>query len=107
MAVASKNWCLTINNPTDADIDCFKQDPSVFKYWGYAREVGAEGTPHLQAFICLVKKSRLNAVKRLFPRAHVEMMKGNLSQNESYCSKEGALTVFGDPPLSAGAAERS
>lgn len=106
MAVASKNWCLTINNPTDDDISCFAQDLSVFTYWGYAREVGAEGTPHLQAFVCLVKKSRMNAVKRLFPRAHVEMMKGNLQQNESYCSKEAALTVFGVPPLSAAATER-
>lgn len=106
MALTSKNWCLTINNPTDDDVACFARDPAVFTYWGYCREVGAEGTPHLQAFVCLVKKSRLNAVKRLFPRAHVEKMIGNILQNEIYCSKEGALIVFGVPPLSAAATEK-
>lgn len=105
MSIA-KNWCLTINNYTDDDVACFKEDLSVFKYWGYSFEQGSEGTPHIQAFVCLVKRSKLSAVKRLFPRAHAEVMKGNLAQNEAYCSKEGVLNVFGVPPSSAGAKEK-
>lgn len=106
MSSSARNWCLTINNYTDDDIACFKQDPEMFKYWGYAPEVGENGTPHLQAFVCTVRKMRMSGVKRLFPRAHVEMMKGTVADSEAYCSKSSALTVYGTPPMSAAATEK-
>lgn len=36
-------------------------------------------------------------------RAHVEGMRGNIKQNERYCSKFSSLTFFGDPFVEPGA----
>nr|WAE42514.1 MAG: replication associated protein [Cressdnaviricota sp.] len=104
---SSKNWCLTINNPTPADYLCFATDSSIFKYWGYAEETGSNGTLHLQGYVSLVKKSRLAAVRVLFPRAHLEMMRGSFAQNEAYCSKQGDLIQFGEAPVTAGQGEQN
>ena len=104
--MASKNWVVTINNYTVADVACFKKDPVIFAYWGYAFETGELGTPHIQAFVCLKKRALLTGVKKLFPRSHVERMMGNISQNEKYCSKEGDLITFGEPPVSNGEKEK-
>lgn len=99
MSASTKNWCLTINNPTPKDYECFKKDATVFKYWGYAYEVGDLGTPHLQGFVSLVKKSRMAAASQLFPRARLVMMRGSFGQNELYCAKQSILTTFGVAPL--------
>lgn len=104
--VVSKNWVLTINNYTPDDLLCFTKDALVFKYWAYSLEVGEEGTPHVQGFVCLRKKSRRAAVSRLFPRARLAIMAGNILQNEIYCSKEASLISFGTPPQSPGRAEK-
>lgn len=96
--MTSRNWCVTVNNPTVEDYSCFAQDHEVFKYWAYADEVGDEGTPHIQGFISLMSPKRITGVKKLFPRAHLEAMRGNFGANEKYCSKEGSLIEFGDKP---------
>lgn len=35
-------------------------------------------------------------------RAHLEPMRGNFTDNKAYCSKQGALVQFGDPPVCNG-----
>lgn len=102
----SKNWVLTINNYTDVDIACFKRDENLFTYWGYALEVGEGGTPHIQGFVCLKSRSRRGTVSKLFPRARVEKMGGNISQNQAYCSKAGDLIEYGTPPMDCGTKEK-
>lgn len=47
---AAKNWCFTINNPTDFEKECLKVlhlDASV-QYIIWQVEEGEEGTPHVQ-----------------------------------------------------------
>lgn len=60
------------------------------KYVAYSCETGDSGTPHLQGYCCFSKNRRLGAMKDLLPRAHWETMKGNINQNEKYCSKQVA-----------------
>lgn len=94
----SKNWCWTLNNYTEAELESIASIEC--RYVVYGKEVGQEGTPHLQGFIVFNNNKRLGAVKKLIPRAHWEPAKGSAEQNITYCSKDGAVTARGEPPLS-------
>lgn len=98
----SKNWCFTVNNYTLMD-DITLQDMP-YKYLIYGREVGEEGTPHLQGYVQLKKITRLTGMKKLHPTAHWEVAKGNEEQNREYCSKEGDYQEFGTPTKTKGGA---
>ncbi len=89
----SYNWCFTLNNYTEEDI----KDISGWKVKGvaYAKETGENGTPHLQGYVCCNSQLSLVGMKKLNDRCHWEIMKGNLTQNETYCSKQGQLTIIG------------
>lgn len=92
----SKNWTFTINNPSDEDLKLMSVwlDMGVRGY-AYEEEVGASGTPHYQGYLCFRGKQTLKKCKELNKRAHWEIMKGSLKQNQEYCSKEGKLVVVG------------
>jgi len=87
----SKLWCFTLNNYTDKEytelIDFFGSKHTYY----VGKEVGAEGTPHLQGFVKFQFKCRPLETKdeRLSKRIHWEKCKGNEQQNIDYCSKEG------------------
>ena len=46
------------------------------------------------------KKTTLVGMKKLFPRAHLEVAKGSPEQNKIYCSKDGKFQEFGVFPKS-------
>lgn len=94
--INSRNWCFTINNYTDSDIETITSWP--YKYVIYGKETGEQGTPHLQGYVCFDAKKRLAAMKKLHATAHWEMAKGNSEQNIAYCSKEGEPTELGERP---------
>jgi len=100
----AKNWSFTINNYTQDDLERLErlgnmagnQMNSVVHYLIVGREVGEEGTPHLQCYIQFVKKIRLSQVKaHVGTRAHCEVSIGNASQNQVYCMKENNFHEFG------------
>ena len=91
----SKHWCFTINNPRDED--CVTSDK--IAYIIYGREVSATGTKHLQGYVCFVNRQRLSAVKKLFPRAHLEVRVGTIREAIQYCKKDGDFTEEGEVPL--------
>ena len=73
----AKRWCLTLNNYTEADIRTFK------------RELGENGTPHLQGFLHFKKRYRMHQIKAMLSRRmHLEMARGTDEQNDKYCGKE-------------------
>ncbi|AXH78189.1 MAG: putative viral replication protein [Cressdnaviricota sp.] len=84
-------WCFTLNNYTNEDIssivpiiehDC--------KYAIVAREVGEQGTPHLQGYVEFKTKCRpLSKFNNV--RIHWEKCKGNRAQNTDYCSKDNDI----------------
>lgn len=105
MAISrSRAWSVTINYKEPAKAKEQQQaDEEVFhalakiKYWIFGREKGEEGTPHLQAYVAWADAKTLTAVKKFWPRAHLEVAKGNDQQNQIYCSKEGDYIESGEP----------
>lgn len=51
-------------------------------------EKGEEGTPHLQGYVEVKSPSRLAAMKKLLPRAHLEVSRGSPKEAMEYCLKE-------------------
>ncbi|AIF76280.1 Rep [Bat associated circovirus 9] len=100
-----KRWCFTINNPTPAEERHLREIPvNQVDYLIAGREVGAQGTPHIQGFVNFVKKKTLNQVKLFVgPRAHVEKARGSDEQNRDYCSKDGDILVDVGCPRRPGA----
>lgn len=90
----ARNWCATINNFSEADEATLRELPASFVIWG--REVGANGTPHLQIYFQLRTRMRFSQVRGLLPRAHIEVAHGSADQNIDYCSKEGEVTSVGE-----------
>lgn len=76
-------WSLTINNPTDSDMNTIL--PAGWSVEGQI-EVGKEGTPHYQALL-KTPQIRFTAVKKVFPRAHIEPAR-NRSALRKYVHKD-------------------
>lgn len=75
-------WSITINNPGVDDTKC---EVPGWKLEGQF-EVGEEGTPHFQG--CLrTPQVRFSAVKRAFPRAHIEVARDRVAL-QRYVHKE-------------------
>lgn len=100
----SKYWCFTINNYTEEDKPIFHQ----MEYLIYGREKGSVDnnlpTPHYQGFVVMINKKRLTAMKKLFPRAHLEIMRGTTLEASTYCKKDMDYDEFGELPLARGKA---
>lgn len=63
-----------------------------------AGKEGAGKTPHIQGAVMFDTQRTLASMKKKFPRAHLEVMKGTWAHQE-YCEKEGDLIrKDGDPP---------
>lgn len=94
-------WCFTLNNPTADDHNALQklQDNEVYKYLVFGREVGEEGTPHLQGYIYLKLKKSLSGVKKLLSRAHWESQRGTFTKAIEYCKKDGDFFESGVAPM--------
>jgi len=79
-------WSVTINNPTQSDEEWINQARQ--KGWRVEGQLekGENGTPHYQLMV-KTPQVRFSAVKKQFPRAHIEMAR-NAQALESYVSKE-------------------
>lgn len=93
--MAVRHWCFTVNNPTDVDQD-FPQ--SLYTYCVVGKEVGEEGTPHLQGYMVLSKKMRLKALSKFLPRAYLAPAKGTPQEASDYCKKDGDYQEDGELP---------
>lgn len=84
---AAKNWCFTINNYNQSDYEKLEKmyEHGHFSYIIFGREVGEQGTNHLQGYVQLKKKMRLPQVKKFIsPRAHLEISRGSPDQAAGY-----------------------
>lgn len=86
----SRRWIYTLNNWTQEEynkiVDYMKSGD---KKYIVGKEVGENGTPHLQGYVSLPGPVKFNTIKNLMPRAHIEKAKGNDKDNYEYCSKDG------------------
>jgi len=91
-------WSVTINNPTAVD----EEHIALARQKGWRvegqLERGKEGTPHYQLML-KTPQVRFSAVKKQFPRAHIEVAR-NAAALEQYVAKEetreGSLPVEND-----------
>lgn len=98
MSKGSRSWCFTINNYTEDERDALRNGKYAYMVFGYER--GDEGTPHLQGYVHLQDTKTLSAMKKVMPRAHLEIRKGTVDQAVEYCKKEGDYEEFGKKPMS-------
>ncbi|AXQ65676.1 MAG: putative viral replication protein [Kreonivirus seabatis] len=102
MSPQSQRWCFTVNNYTD-EYEVFICQllcgPDV-TYGVYGREVGTEGTRHLQGFLILRDRHRLGGVREFFGdiHPHLEPARGSSPQASNYCKKDGDFEEFGTCP---------
>jgi hypothetical protein len=95
----AKNWVFTLNNYTEADLarigECISPNSRV-RYVLYGKEIGTNGTPHLQGFIEFSRRVRLLQVKGVVGNtAHVEVCR-NVTAAIAYCKKDGDITEYGE-----------
>lgn len=102
----AKHWVFTINNWNDGDVERLSSlFPEQCSYLVYGREVGEQGTPHLQGYIAFIACTRFNAARALLggPRAHIEIARGTPQQAAAYAKKDGDYTEHGSLPRGQGA----
>lgn len=90
----AKRWCFTLNNYSENDIKKLEQSFIGEKYI-IGKEIGENGTPHLQGYINWNKQTRLTALKKINNKIHWEKCKGNEKDNIKYCSKDGDYIIKG------------
>lgn len=83
-----RNFCWTLNNPTQADRDRLQQLPSLCSYYVFGEEgLAEEKTQHLQGYCELPSAKTFSVIKKWFPRAHLEARRGTSKQAADYCKK--------------------
>lgn len=92
----SRNFCFTINNPTEDDYSMCES--LTCRYMIIGKEGAADGqTPHIQGFVSFENQRTLSAISKKLPRAHIEHTAGTPTQAANYCKKEGNFTERGTP----------
>lgn len=104
------HWFLTINNPTRADGASFcvpttdgndEMAPHL-KFLMIGSHIGEKRkVPHIHAVLWLKHKMRFTALKKLYPRARIEMRQGSIEQCAVYLDKEGTMKEWGARPKDA------
>lgn len=81
----AKNWVFTWNNPP-----CRPEERwTGWKYMVYQAEIApTTGTYHYQGYVQMEERRSLVQMKKLDPRVHWAVARGNPDQNKAYCSKE-------------------
>lgn len=110
MTRSAKNYCFTLNNYSDVELQALAQasaellESKSIRYMVYGREVGDSGTPHLQGFVSFNARKTLQTVKQIagLSRAHLEPAKGTPLQAATYCQKDGDFVEYGTLPHGSG-----
>jgi len=105
-------WVFTINNYTEDEEVRIKslmlESKHKVTYVVFGKEVGSNGTPHLQGFIAFgIRKKRAVVEKLLGGRAFLEFAKGTPQQASDYCKKEGEFWERGVLPAPKNHGRRS
>lgn len=92
MNKSCKTWDFTINNYTDKDLSVLRSWEDDVGRLVVAKEIGDEGTPHLQGRVTFKRSYRLSGLKKLHSKAHWE--ETSCKQDFLYCKKyDGELTI--------------
>jgi len=104
--MSSRRWVFTLNNYTADEhsvLTTYITQSSSVVYGVVGKEVGQNGTHHLQCFVILDQPQRLSFLRRrLSDRAHYERALGTSAQASDYCKKDGDYFEWGDLPTNSG-----
>lgn len=93
----ARRYQLTINNYEKSELSLLSQEFAGSKYI-IGKEVGPEnGHPHLHCYVEFDNQKDFDYLKKKFPRAHIEVCKGNRLSNIKYCMKDGDYENHGLP----------
>jgi len=85
-------WCVTMNNPNESDEQVAQRLKSCNEVKGFVfqREVGTNGTEHLQMYIEFKSQKYTGSIKTVLNdnRIHCEKAMGSKAQNVKYCTKD-------------------
>lgn len=96
----SRCWCYTLNNYTEDEVNGLKLIEC--KYHVLGKEVGEQGTKHIQGYIEFANAISFDSIKSKLVRAHIEKRRGTRLQAADYCKKDklfeevGVLTLQGE-----------
>ena len=92
----SRWWCFT-NFDLDFDWNHLFENETCIVYLAYGEEVcPSTGREHQQGWIYF--KNSKASTRDILGTMHAEVMRGNIKQNDAYCSKEGSLIEYGVKP---------
>lgn len=108
MSNRSRGWLLT-NNYKESEplennelLNLIKNIPGIV-YTAFQLEQGEQGTKHHQIFIYFKHAKTFETIKKLFPKAHIDPIKGTPQQASDYCTKEdsriGEPIKWGELPI--------
>lgn len=83
--MTTRNTCFTLNNYTEEEYESVINWECQYLIVG--KEVGENGTPHLQGYVEWNNSKRFSVLKNLNPRIHWENRKGTANQASDYCKK--------------------
>lgn len=90
-----KFWCFTLNNFSEDDIEKIKSYKNNYLIFG--KEVGENGTPHLQGYIEFSTNHKLDRLKKkIHDKAHWEKRRGTASEAAEYCKKDNDYYEYGE-----------
>lgn len=101
-----RRFHLVLNNYTSTEVEAFKtRFPGFTKYCIFGKEVGDNGTPHLQCYIETSNKCSINGLQKKISTAQgfrsryaIKVCRGSAEQNIAYCSKDGDTWWAGTVP---------
>lgn len=83
-------WVFTLNNYNDNNFKTMKKLCSVYcRSAVIGKEVGEQGTPHLQGYIEFKTKARPKSKFKFTDKIHWEKAQGTKDDNYLYCTKDG------------------
>lgn len=96
-APRTRAFCFTWNNPRPESEGILESIPG-YTYLTFGREVGENGTPHLQGYIRFTNGKTLRAARQFLLGSHVEPAV-TTTEAINYCHKDGDFVEFGTRPV--------
>jgi len=97
MTTLATCWSMTLNNPDENEMILIRNpNPEYIRQLIWTPEVGEEGTPHIQAYIKLMKQQRMSFIKKLYPRGHFKSITSDeYKHNCSHYAQKNDETTIG------------
>lgn len=97
MSSKHRDFCYTLNNYTDEEYKSLQDIESIYHIIG--KEIGEQGTPHLQGYIYFKNPRAFTSMKKtLGSRVHYECTKGTPTEASTYCKKDNNFIEIGECP---------